>query len=224
MKTRLPISTISYNTPAFLAVKLAELKKAKVLSEWYFIEHKPEDDEGGLKVHIHLYAVPAKSIQTEDLVEELIEPDMTKLDKPRKCLAFRTSKNFADWYLYAIHDPAYLASKGESRRYNYTRESIQASDDDELNRRIHEINLLEKSPYAKLMAYAQDGLTWQEVFTRGAVPIQQINQWKEAYRLILAQHTNRGTHRGHETENAQEGHEGRVLVDQETGEVLDDET
>lgn len=198
MKTRLPISTISYNSPKFLALKLRELQAAKIISEWHFIEHEPEDDEGGKRKHIHLWLEPSKTIQTDDLIAEMLEPDPDKPDKPRKCLPFRISKNFGDWYLYGIHDRAYLASKAESRRYHYTVEDVRTSDDDQLNCRIHEIDMLDKSGWSKMSAYMQEGLTFAEVFKRGAVPIQQFAQFKAAYEYMIAERTNRNGRPGHE--------------------------
>lgn len=198
MKTRLPISTISYNTPAFLRQKLQELQSAKIISEWHFIEHEPEDDEGGKRKHIHLWLEPAKSIQTEDLVSEMIELDPEKPDKPRKCLPFRISKNFGDWYLYGIHDIAYLAMKAESRRYHYTVEDVVTSDEDQLNCRIHEIDMLEKSGWKKMEAYYKEGLTFAEIFKRGAVPIPQFAQYRQAYEYMIAERTDRGGRKGHE--------------------------
>ena len=198
MKTRLPISTISYNTPAFLRQKLQELQGARIISEWHFIEHEPEDDEGGKRKHIHLWLEPAKSIQTEDLISEMIELDPEKPDKPRKCLPFRVSKNFGDWYLYGIHDISYLAMKAESRRYHYTVDDVATSDEDQLNCRIHEIDMLEKSGWKKMEAYYKEGLTFAEIFKRGAVPIQQFAQYRQAYEYMIAERTNRGGRKGHE--------------------------
>ena len=45
VKTRRPISTISYNSPEYLQGKLEELRKAKIISVWFFIKHKKEQDE-----------------------------------------------------------------------------------------------------------------------------------------------------------------------------------
>lgn len=198
MKTKLPISTISYNSPEYLEIKLREMQRGKIISEWHYIQHQPEDDEGGKKWHIHLWMEPAKSIQTEDLVMEMIEPDPEKPDKPRKCLPFRLSKNFGDWYLYAIHDRAYLASKAESRRYHYTVDDVRTSDNDQLNCRIHEIDMLDKSGWSKMAAFLAEGLTFAEVFKRGSVPIQQFAQWRAAYEYMVAERTNRNGRPGHE--------------------------
>lgn len=91
MRTTKPIATISFNSPAFLKLKLEELTKAGKISFWAFIPHKPEDDEAGTKEHNHLYAEPSKMMQTDDLKAELLEFDPEHPDKPKGCLPFRTS-------------------------------------------------------------------------------------------------------------------------------------
>ena len=184
MKTRKPISTISYNTPGFLECKLEELRRAKIISVWFFIIHQPEEDEK--KEHIHLYIEPSKTIQTDDIKEELIEFDATSPSKPRKCLSFRSS-NFADWYLYSIHNKDYLLKKGQKRRYSYLPEEIICSDSDELEFLISQIDMTEYSAFARLINAFNEGITFDEYFRRGSVPIQQIRQYMQAWELLQTQ-------------------------------------
>lgn len=190
MRTTKPIATISFNTPDYLRLKLEELRKAKLISVWHFIEHLPEDDEGGNKKHIHLYIVPSKLIQTDDLTEHFLEYDPAKPDKPKKCLLFRTSK-FGDWYMYAIHDKAYLAAKGQSRRYHYSYDDIMTSDDDELYRSVREIDLSHLTPLREIMQAVEDGLSFSEYLKQGRVPITQIYAYQRAYELFTLDETYR---------------------------------
>ena len=95
----MPIATISYNSDKYLILKLKQLQKAKVVSSWFFINHIPEDDE--TKAHKHLYIEPAKTIQTEDLRDEFIEPNLKDPSKPFKCLPF-------EWSLLAQYINAYV--------------------------------------------------------------------------------------------------------------------
>lgn len=200
MKTKLPISTISYNTPEYLETKLREWQSAKLISEWYFIAHEPEDDEAGGKKHMHVLLYPAKQIQTEDLIQDALQLDPEKPDKPLKCLPYRITKNFGDWYLYVIHDRAYLAMKGQSRRYHYTIEDMVTFDEDQLNCRVHEIDMFDKSSWKLLETFMKEGLTFAEVFARGAVPIQQFSQYRQAYEYMVAERTNRNGRQGHEVD------------------------
>lgn len=195
MKTRMPIATISYNTDDFLIQKLGELTKAKIISKWYFIEHIPEDDEE--KAHKHLYIEPAKQLQTDDLLEEFIEPVLTDLKKPLKCLHFRNSK-FAEWYLYALHDKAYLASKGQSRRYHYVREQIVCSDSDELLEDIKHIDFTKFSAEYRMLNAVREGLTFEEYFAVGGVPLQQFNNYQKAWQFLISSQTGRGDGEVHE--------------------------
>ena len=190
MKTRMPIATISYNSDNFLIQKLTELQKAKIISKWYFIEHIPEDDEE--KAHKHLYIEPSKTIQTDELLEEFIEPVLSDLKKPLKCLHFRNSK-FGDWYLYALHDKAYLASKGQSRRYSYVREQIVCSDTDELLEDIKHVDFSKFSPEYRMQDAINHGMTFEDYFSVGGVPIQQFQNYFKAWQYLLSCKTDRGT-------------------------------
>ena len=196
MRTSKPIATISFNTPDYLKQKLNELQKAGKLSFWAFIQHEPEDDEGGTKQHCHLYAEPSKMLQTDDLREALKEFDPKKPDKPRGTLVWKPSK-FDDWYLYALHDKRYLALKNESRRFHYRHSDIVTSSDDDLVCYSRQINLLRLSPYADMEDAINNGLTWQQYFSRGTVPISQIRAFATAWDLLSVNQTNRNGREGH---------------------------
>lgn len=214
MRTTKPIATISYNTPQYLKLKLDELLKSKVISFWAFIRHKPEDDEGGKKYHNHVYVEPAKMLQTVELCEALKEFDPVTPDKFLGCINFRFSK-FDDWYLYGLHDRAYLAWKQQSRRHTYDASEMVCSDRDELNYLVRNINLLEVSRYADMLNAQRQGVTWNEYFSRGTVPIPQVRAFEYAWNLLVDEKLDRNGRPGHEFE-----------VDDVTGEVrgvFDDE-
>lgn len=207
MRTSKPISTISYNTEPFLRLTLDRLITNKVISFYAFIPHFPEDDEAGNKEHIHLYAEPCKLIQTEDIRDLFIEPCLTNSTaKPLGCITFRTSK-FADWYLYSIHDEAYLASKGQKRRYHYKYEDVRTIDQDELLYRVRTIDLTSTSPYQSMLEAQREGLTWDQYFRRGTIPITQLTLWRQAWFTLLApSYTYRNGYDGH-------------VINTETGEI-----
>lgn len=183
MRTTKPISTISFNSKEHLTMKLKELTKAKIIAFWAFIEHQPEDDEGGKKVHYHVYIEPAKMCQTEDLREEFREYDHQNPEKPRGCLVFNSS-DFPNWYLYVLHDKRYLASKGQSRKYHYKHEQMISSDADDLTYKVRTINLLELSPYEDMLQAIMQGIKWDEYVARGTVPIQMFRQWRDAWESL----------------------------------------
>lgn len=196
MRTSKPVATISYNTPAYLKLKLEELRKAGRVSEWYFVEHQPEEDEK--KEHIHVYVVPSKMLQTDDLRTEFMEIDPTHPDKPRGCIRWVSSK-FADWYLYGLHDEAYLASKGQARKYHYRREDFLAFDEDALDECIREIDLTTVNAVKRMQDAQRAGMTWVQFFKVGGVPVQAIRAYQEAWNtLLMAGQTYRAGRDDHE--------------------------
>lgn len=120
MATQKPISTISYNSEAFLREKLTSWISAHIIQSYQYICHKGED---GDKDHIHLRIEPNKKLDPMDLLEQLREFPLG-CDKPLCCRPFRPSKE-EDWFLYAVHDPDYLSlkyggfEKGEKLPYSW---------------------------------------------------------------------------------------------------------
>lgn len=212
MRTRSPISTISYNTPAFLCTKLEELRKAKILTRWYAIPHSPEDDEE--KHHVHVYIEPAKQLFTDDLQSEFLEPDIKHPKRrPLGVLPFQASK-LADWYLYGLHDLSYLKSKGETRKYHYTREDFLVFDLQTFKEDVRSITRTQYSLQERLLSMAQQHATFQEVIRQGLIhPDKFISQRAYYEALLEACTTNR---------NGRSNHEAVVQYDRDTGEVIKD--
>lgn len=196
MKTSKPISTISFNTVSFLTLKLKELKEGGIISFWCFVQHMPEDDEGGKKEHCHVYIEPSKMVQTDDLKKELLELDPSKPDKPLGCLSFSSSK-FGPWYLYGLHEKRYLASKGQSRRFHYSFDDFVSSDEDDFLCKTRQIDMLELSPYADMEEAQREGLTFAEYFARGTIPLPQLLLFERAWNFLLATKTERGDYVPH---------------------------
>lgn len=128
MATQKPISTISYNTEAFLKEKLDTWIDAHIIQAYQYICHKGED---GDKDHIHVRIEPNKRLDAMDLQEQLREYQMGK-EKPLGVRPFRPSKE-EDWFLYAVHDKDYLklkyggGEKGEKLPYKW--QDIKAPED-----------------------------------------------------------------------------------------------
>ena len=120
MATQKPISTISYNTEAFLKEKLDTWYNAHIIQAYQYICHKGED---GDKDHIHVRIEPNKKLDPMDLSEQLREYKLG-IDKPLCCRPFRPSKE-EDWILYAVHHKQYLnlkyggGEKGEKLPYKW---------------------------------------------------------------------------------------------------------
>lgn len=207
MKTRKPITTISYNTDGYLQTKLEELRKAKIISIWFYINHQAEQDEK--KPHKHLWIMPAKTIQTDDLYDALLEPDLQHLDKPPlKCLHFQSCNSFADWFLYSLHDKSYLLRKGQKRAFSYTIDDFVCSDRDELDEFVREIDMTDYSAMGRLTEAIDQGLSFDEYLRRGSVPVQLFNQYYRAWEYLTCGGTDR---------NGRSTHTPRV--DPDTGEI-----
>ena len=135
MRSRSPVSTISYNSIDFLFSKLEELRENHDISFWSFVYHFRELDEN--KDHIHLFIKPNHILDTMDIQQFLLEPDLQNPDlPPLGCRDFRfsvcDSMGYPDeWILYNSHYPPYLASKNQSRAFTYQMHDFYASDYDE---------------------------------------------------------------------------------------------
>lgn len=208
MKTSKPFSTISYNTADFLYQKLSELVSRRQIDFFAWVLHYPEEDEA--KEHKHLYIVPNGRIDTDQVLDYLLELDPKKPDKPLKCIRVKPSK-FPDWYLYALHDTAYLASKGQARKYHYTLSDVVTGDKDYLLEEIHTIDFAKLNRFASLRDAALSGQRFEELLMSGAIPIQQTYAYRQAYDLMANYRTDRN------------GRESHQKIDPITGEVLTEE-
>lgn len=209
MKTRLPISTIAFNTPLYFIHKLEELREGGIITKWYVMPHAPEDDEAGKKWHMHTYIEPAKSISTDDLQNELKEFDPSHPTKPRGVLPFRTSK-FGDWYFYAKHDMAYLYSKGEARKYTYAEAEFLVYDRDAFNFDKRTISRPEYAPIQRLQSMVESGQSFAACVARGFVPVNQMRNYEVAYRYLVEHFDRVGTRDFHEQ-----------FINPDTGEVVE---
>jgi len=173
-----------------------------------FIHHFPETDER--KEHKHVFIMPNGLINTDNLLDVLQE--FEAVDKPPLgCMPFRSSK-WGDWYLYSIHDTAYLATKSQARKYHYTEKDIVSSDTDYLLDLIHTIDFAKYRKTADFVTRIEQGVPFLEMVKSGQIPAPQFNQWLALYEYIQ----NRGLER-----NGNATH--TPSIDPLTGEVLSDE-
>lgn len=195
MRTRKPISTISYNSDNYLILKLEELRSAKTISFWAFINHIPEPDESNdecRKAHKHLYIEPNKQVDTEVLKCEFFEfeskktgesDEQYKKKKPLGVLDFRNS-DFGNWYLYGLHDKAYLAYKGISRKYHYKFDDMVSNDEDQLYVNSHSIDMISLTPYKRILDAKEAGLNFAQFFRLGGIPLTQIGLYERAWFIL----------------------------------------
>lgn len=188
MRTRTPISTISYNSESFLKHKLDDLVRLNHVDFYYFIKHQAEADEK--KEHIHLYLMPSQPIDTQVLREQFNEY-VKDNEMPLKCMTFRKSNSFADAYLYDIHDETYLQYKQLEKKFHYTFSDVISSDDDFLLDMVHQIDwakIKRGSPAVVIRDAILSGVSWTDLVDSGKVPAQQFSGWHKMYEVIYSKY------------------------------------
>ena len=170
MRTSKPFSTISYNSIDFLLSKLNTLTDRHVIDFWSFIEHTKEEDEE--KDHIHLYIVPSGLLDTNQFSREFIEflPGESKPRRFRPCV----SSKFDQWYLYCLHNSAYLASKGQTRKYHYDYGDFFCSDSVYMLEQIHQIDWTKINPLGAVIQAARSGITFSQFLEQANLSLLQV--------------------------------------------------
>ncbi len=174
MATQKPISTISYNSEAFLVEKLQNLYDAHIIQAWQFITHKGED---GDKDHIHLRIEPNKRIDPMELTEMFKEFEKGK-DKPLGVRPWRQSKE-EDWFLYAVHDSDYLSLKygggerGEKLPYDW--KDINTSPDYDLETAWIRAKAAQKHSTVNIASQIQNGQNPVDLVFQGENPYTVMN-------------------------------------------------
>lgn len=177
MQTTKLISTISFNTPAFLSGVLNRLSRSGVIEYAHWIWHNPESDE--TKPHAHLVLKPNKRLNTQALRMEFTET-VNGEDKPRGVLPFRPSK-MGDFILYGSHDVTYLIRKGQRRDYHYKREDWHSTEPDLFSDDWRDCHEGEDNRITLLEEMVKEGLSWPQVVKSGIVPINHLFQYREVY-------------------------------------------
>lgn len=179
-------------------MKLDTLMSSNDLMFYTFVHHFKEEDEK--KDHIHVYMVPDGKLDTTQLTNELTEFDMTNV-KPIKPLPYRSSK-FDEWWLYNTHNVAYLASKGQTRKYHYSFDDFVSSNSDYLLELVHQIDMSKINRIELLKSAVENGLSFDSLVSSGQIPVQLINQYMKVYQIISRTKdyykTDRGEYEPHE--------------------------
>lgn len=207
MRTKKPISTISYNSYDFLISKLKEFRKNHVISDWYFIRHYAEEDES--KDHFHVLLFPNTLLDTmtlQDLLQEL-DPDKPLL--PLRCIDFRLCNNVDEWILYVLHDKLYLASKMQSREYHYTKDDIVCADSlayEEIYNHAYKGSkwAMQYQTLQKLSYGVDRKVSPADLVLSGAIPLNQTSQVQALYFLKEKYGTERNGRTTHSPKEAAE--------------------
>lgn len=196
MRTSKPIATISYNSPEYLTSRLDELVRKHTISDWIFICHYAEEDEK--KDHIHLWIKPNTLIDSMELQKYFLEYNPQNPTKPYKCIDFRQSQ-IDDWILYNQHFKPYLASKGESRIYSYSKDDFVYCDEDSFDDLYN--HAFKGSDWAKrfqiLEQLAMGQMNPAELIMNGTVPLNMASQLNAFHYMRTHYGTDRGGREGH---------------------------
>ena len=187
MRVSKPISTITYNTIPFLKKTLKTLSLMGLISYYEYIEHLPDEDDK--KRHIHLFLMPNKALDLVNFADYFIEEDPQN-EKPLKCMPFRRSNSYGDWYWYSLHDRDYLKAKELTKKYYYSDSDIVTSDIDFHNTLVLEnplINFAHMSDVAlrdKVCKAVYNGESLESLLCSGLVPLGKAQSVILFYRAL----------------------------------------
>ena len=189
MKTTKPLSAISYNTAPYLRAVCDALLKNGLLTNYAYIRHTGED---GDKDHIHLLLFPAKALETVNLSTRFHEA-VGGEEKPRALVGLKPCASVVDWVRYAVHDPAYLAIKGERRLYRYRYDDIQVGSPAEWRAVMDQVEFtpLPCPSYqvARMIIYdalsqSMGKVTWPQLFRQIPFSPRDLGALKEYFQCI----------------------------------------
>lgn len=220
MQTIRVISNIDYNTPEFFRRKIEDWYERGIIDWCYWILHQPDTDE--TKAHIHFVLKPSRRVDTADLRKDLFEFDPTHPDKPLTCTnAWHFTNSMDEWLLYAVHDVAYLQSKGQVRNIRYDYDDLQATDYDALRADWNAIDRTRFDRLRVLYEAVEKGTPFFQLVQSGLIPITQRAQYEFQYNALASTYTPRtGSGRKQPHEDPETGE--IISTDPITGEVLDD--
>lgn len=192
MATSLPLSTVTWNTPEYLAKVLDNHYKARDIQFYAFIHHYPDTDDivkgASGKDHYHVFIEPAYKVDLFDVRDWFDEVPEDSEKGIIRCLPLHKSK-FDDWYLYILHDKDYLESKMQFRDFHYSVDDVISSDEFELHYRIGHIDYskIEGNRKNRIKKAIMSGCTFSELCMSGLIPVQQIKQYQLLYDMIVAE-------------------------------------
>ena len=179
MRTSKPISTISYNTPEYLQMKIEQWRNQGLIEFGMWVRHEPEEDEK--KPHFHVFLKPAQLLQTMDLELDSLEVDPENIDMPLKMISFRISKE-DDWLLYSLHDKRYLLEKGLTREFSYDINDVHRTCDDTFADIIAHVHDSRKGKLeTRIYDCIKMGMKWSEIVASGLIPLRYMSGAKMMY-------------------------------------------
>lgn len=193
MLTNYPIGFISYNSHDFLKFALEQLINDGIFKRcacWY------HESLGKEKDHFHVYAEPAKKIDTECLQDKFIE---LLEDGTQNSVAIlpRCKSDWNNAYLYGIHDIDYLAFKGLEREQVNIKSDLHIYLGDFTCDFVQADHFRFKyclAPYQRLKELVMQGKSLEEVYIILRTPFSQLSTVRRAYKSIELELWRNSTH------------------------------
>lgn len=184
MQTIKTISNISYNSLPFFESKIFDLVKRGIIDWAYWVCHVADTDE--TKDHIHFVLKPSKRLDTFQLKNEFNELDPLKPSKPLSVTSkWNYTNSMEDWLLYAVHDEAYLASKGQRRNVHYAFEDLKSTDEDALRADWNNIDFVKFSRMNRLANAVNKHIPFAVLVQQGVIPIAMRAQYECQYNALV---------------------------------------
>lgn len=189
MRTQKAISNIAYHRPEVFGVMTDSLREAGIIGPCLWIPHQ---GEGGDKPHIHLLLLGGFKVYDTAKIGGTWGHDVID-GKPASVTArWCPVKGGAvsDWLLYGVHDPKYLAWKGQIKEVHYSWADVRCSKGDEeirdqLIREAQEAQGQQgDKTMRRLIVMAKAGRSFEECVLAGMIPMGQLTQARTAWSIV----------------------------------------
>lgn len=189
MRTQKAISNIAYHRPEVFGMMTDHLREAGLIGPCFWIAHT---GEGGDKPHIHLLLLGGFKVYDTAKLGSAWGVDV--IDGKAASVTARwcpvKEGALSDWFLYAVHDPKYLAWKGQAKEVHYPWSDVRCSKGDEeirdqLIREAQEAQGQQGDrTMRRLICMAQQGRSFEECVLAGMVPMGQLTQARTAWEIV----------------------------------------
>lgn len=197
MNTSKPISGISWCSIEYTQEVLDKLVAEKKISWWAAIPHMKEKDE--TKDHLHIFICPSVRISTDDLRTRFHEPTGAT-GVYNGCSAVWQKSDFENWYLYGLHDSAYLFERNMDKLYHYKKSDFLTSSKFDFDFLVSNVNPFDIR--RKIMESVSCGESWETFVEKyySKIPLAVFRSCREMFGFLgAAKYNSPNTKKGKET-------------------------
>ena len=195
MNTSKPITGISWCSIEYTKKTLDTLVSEGKISWWAAIPHMKEKEE--TKDHLHIYLTPSTRISTDDLRTRFHEPT-NDIGVYNGCSAIWQKSDFENWYLYSLHDSAYLAERNLEKLFHYKKSDFLTSSKFDFDFLVSNVNPFDIR--RKIMESVSCGESWESFVEKyyAKIPLAVFRSCREMFGFLGAAKYN---NTGHKKEN-----------------------